>query len=338
MIAQVSNAILNIILATLILTGRIEIWHIYVTGFLAGTVQAFQMPARQVLVSDLVGKQYLFNAISLNSAASNVSRIVGPAICGLLIEAFGVDISYYVQAAMYVVATVWTIQITVPETHTYQGMAASLPANPFLPASKRVFGTLWITRSFFHMIRAAGQRGVRFSKAISYGNACDVDECDLLEYFITDDETRMVAAYIEGVRDGQRFRRVLRKLSAIKPVIVLKGGYTSGGAVAASSHTGSLAGADESWEGLAESDGCRPRLQSRGDGRHAGDVFLAGPAAGQKGSCSAAAMAASACSPPTTSSTPGLICLNWRRGNSSRYTTKWPILQYRRRHDLAESL
>ena len=106
-----------------------------------------------------------------------------------------------------------------------------------------------------YLIRAAGQRGVRFSKAISYGNACDVDECDLLEYFTTDDETRMVAAYIEGVRDGQRFRRVLRRLSALKPVIILKGGYTSGGAVAASSHTGSLAGANESWEGLLNQTG-----------------------------------------------------------------------------------
>jgi acyl-CoA synthetase (NDP forming) len=101
-----------------------------------------------------------------------------------------------------------------------------------------------------YLIRAAGQRGVRFSKAVSYGNACDVDECDLLEYFITDNETKVVAAYIEGIKDGRRFRSILRKLSALKPVIILKGGYTSGGAVAASSHTGSLAGANESWEGL----------------------------------------------------------------------------------------
>jgi acyl-CoA synthetase (NDP forming) len=106
-----------------------------------------------------------------------------------------------------------------------------------------------------YLIRAAGQRGVRFSKAVSYGNACDVDECDLLEYFIADDETKVVAAYIEGVKDGRRFRRVLRKLSALKPVIILKGGCTGAGAVAASSHTGSLAGANESWEGLLNQAG-----------------------------------------------------------------------------------
>ncbi|MDM8001124.1 MAG: CoA-binding protein [Dehalococcoidia bacterium] len=106
-----------------------------------------------------------------------------------------------------------------------------------------------------YLIRAAGHRGVRFSKAVSYGNACDVDECDLLEYFATDNETEVVAAYIEGVKDGRRFRRVLRDLCALKPVVILKGGYTTAGAVAASSHTGSLAGTGESWEGLLNQAG-----------------------------------------------------------------------------------
>lgn len=114
-IAQVVNAILNVILATLVLTGRIEIWHIYVTGFLAGTVQAFQQPARQALINDIVGEKHLMNAVSLNSAALNLSRSVGPAVCGVLIEAFGVDISYYVQAVMYAFATLWTGQIHIPK-------------------------------------------------------------------------------------------------------------------------------------------------------------------------------------------------------------------------------
>jgi len=115
-IAQSVNAVLNVILATLVLTGRIEIWHIYVTAFLAGTVQAFQQPARQVLINDLVGREHLLNAISLSSAALNLARSVGPAVCGILIDSFGVGISYYAQAALYSFATVWTIQIRVPET------------------------------------------------------------------------------------------------------------------------------------------------------------------------------------------------------------------------------
>jgi acyl-CoA synthetase (NDP forming) len=106
-----------------------------------------------------------------------------------------------------------------------------------------------------YLIRAAGQRGIRFSKAISYGNALDVDESDLFEYFAGDRETQIVAAYVEGVRDGQRFLRVLKKLSAVKPVIVVKGGCTGAGAVAASSHTGSLAGSDEAWRALVNQTG-----------------------------------------------------------------------------------
>ncbi len=113
-IAQSVNAILNLALAILILTGRVELWHIYATGILAGSVQAFQQPARQVLISDLVGEKQLLNAISLNSAALNVSRSVGPAVGGLLIHAFGVDVSYFAQAALFVLATVWTVQIRVP--------------------------------------------------------------------------------------------------------------------------------------------------------------------------------------------------------------------------------
>ncbi len=106
-----------------------------------------------------------------------------------------------------------------------------------------------------YLVRRAAQRGIRFSKAVSYGNACDVNECDLLEYFTTDGDTRVVAAYIEGVRDGPRFHRALRGLAAVKPVIILKGGRTRGGAAAASSHTGSLAGRHESWRGLLRQTG-----------------------------------------------------------------------------------
>jgi MFS family permease len=115
-IAQVVNAVLNVILATLILTGQIQEWHIYVTAFLAGTAQAFQQPARQALINDLVGQDHLLNAVALSSAAMNLSRSVGPAVCGVLIAAFGVDVSYYTQAVFYALATVWLIQIKVPES------------------------------------------------------------------------------------------------------------------------------------------------------------------------------------------------------------------------------
>lgn len=106
--------------------------------------------------------------------------------------------------------------------------------------------------------RAAAYRGVRFSKVISYGNACDINECELLEYLATDDETSSVAIYIEGVKNGPRFYRALKRLASTKPVVVLKGGYTTAGAHAAASHTGSLAGSNQVWDRLIhQSDAIR---------------------------------------------------------------------------------
>jgi len=114
-VAQVTNTFLNLILATLVLMDRVQPWHVYVTGFLAGTVQAFQNPARQTLISDIVGRKHLINALALNSMATNSSRAVGPAFAGILIATIGVHGSYYVQAVMFALATMWTIQMRVPE-------------------------------------------------------------------------------------------------------------------------------------------------------------------------------------------------------------------------------
>lgn len=115
-IAQGLNAVLELVLAALILTRNIEPWHIYLTGVLAGTVQAFQHPARQVLVGDLVGRKKLLNAISLNSVALNVSRSVGPALGGIVIHSLGIGFSYFIQAGLFIIATIWTAQVKVPKT------------------------------------------------------------------------------------------------------------------------------------------------------------------------------------------------------------------------------
>jgi acyl-CoA synthetase (NDP forming) len=106
-----------------------------------------------------------------------------------------------------------------------------------------------------YFVRLAAERGIRFSKVISYGNACDVNESDLFEYLTEDTETDLVAAYIEGVKDGERLRQVLNKLASSKPVIVLKGGSTAFGTRTAASHTGSLSGSDQVWTSLLEQAG-----------------------------------------------------------------------------------
>jgi acyl-CoA synthetase (NDP forming) len=105
------------------------------------------------------------------------------------------------------------------------------------------------------LILAGTQRGISFSKAVSYGNAADLDETDFLDYFARDPDTRVVAAYIEGIKRPQRFVRALREAARKKPVIILKGGRTEAGTRAVMCHTNSLAGSGRVWDALCHQAG-----------------------------------------------------------------------------------
>jgi acetate---CoA ligase (ADP-forming) len=83
-----------------------------------------------------------------------------------------------------------------------------------------------------------------WGKAIDIGNACDVDFVDLLEYFGTDPETRIIVLHMEGILRGREFLEIASRITLSKPIIVLKTGRSRPGARAALSHTGSLVGAD----------------------------------------------------------------------------------------------
>ncbi len=107
----------------------------------------------------------------------------------------------------------------------------------------------------WEFVYRAALRGIRFSKVISYGNACDLNEADYLEYFAQDPETRVITAYIEGVRGGRRFVEALKLAARAKPVVILKGGRTRTGARATASHTASLAGDERVWDGLLRQAG-----------------------------------------------------------------------------------
>lgn len=105
------------------------------------------------------------------------------------------------------------------------------------------------------IIRSASQRGVFFSKAISYGNAIDFNECDFLDYLSQDPEVKLILMYIEGVKDGQRFFPALRRATATKPVIIIKGGRGKAGTRATASHTASLTASTEIWGTLISQAG-----------------------------------------------------------------------------------
>jgi len=109
-----------------------------------------------------------------------------------------------------------------------------------------------------YLTRHAAQRGVRFSKVISFGNAADINENELLEYLTADPETGIIAAYVEGFKDGRRFSEAVRRAAAVKPVVIMKGGCTEAGARAVVSHTGVLAGSAKIWDGLVRQTGVIP--------------------------------------------------------------------------------
>jgi hypothetical protein len=87
------------------------------------------------------------------------------------------------------------------------------------------------------------------SKIASYGNGCDLGAYELLDYFADDPETKFISAYLEGVRQGSCFLDLLKKVTLRKPVVVWKGGLTPLGSRATISHTGSLGGQANIWQG-----------------------------------------------------------------------------------------
>ena len=105
------------------------------------------------------------------------------------------------------------------------------------------------------IIKRGQSRGVRFSALVTIGNACDVGVAELVEQFIADEHTRAIGLYLESARDGRALHRLLRGERA-RPVVLLKGGRTRQGTLAAASHTGSLAGDLRAWEALCAQTPC----------------------------------------------------------------------------------
>ena len=105
------------------------------------------------------------------------------------------------------------------------------------------------------MIGRAAVENLGLSTIVSLGNKCDIDEADLLEYLIGHKPTKVILLYIEGVKKGERLIRVLRQATARKPVVAIKSGCSRRGALAAASHTGSLAGSDDIFDAVMKQCG-----------------------------------------------------------------------------------
>jgi acetyl coenzyme A synthetase (ADP forming)-like protein len=90
--------------------------------------------------------------------------------------------------------------------------------------------------------------GYGISKFVSYGNGADLDESDFIEYLAEDDKTDVICLYLEGSKNGRRMYHMIKDAVKEKPVLIIKAGSSKEGTRAVSSHTGSLAGADEVYQ------------------------------------------------------------------------------------------
>ena len=100
-ITQALSGLFAGILAVLVAEDRVQLWQIYALALALGVVNAFDMPTRQAFVVEMVGKEDLMNAIALNSSLFNAARIVGPAIAGILLAAFGAQVCFGLNAVSY---------------------------------------------------------------------------------------------------------------------------------------------------------------------------------------------------------------------------------------------
>src|SRR5215472_11495103 len=117
---QIASMTLAFILAALTLTGRIKIWEVILLATLLGTVNAFDVPGRQSFLIEMVVREYLLNAIALNSSMFNGARLVGPAIAGFLVAVVGEGWCFFLNGVSYlaVIAGLFMMRIeNVTQSH-----------------------------------------------------------------------------------------------------------------------------------------------------------------------------------------------------------------------------
>lgn len=123
LLTQSSMGVLALALGILTVTGLVELWHVYVLALLQGCVTAFDAPARQTFVSELVSDAYLSNAIALNSTSFNTARMIGPAVAGLLIAGVGTGWVFLINAASFGGVIAALVLLRVPDLHRRQRAA-----------------------------------------------------------------------------------------------------------------------------------------------------------------------------------------------------------------------
>jgi MFS family permease len=110
---QASAMVLALTLSVLTLTGLVRVWQVFTLAALLGVVNAFDIPARQSFLVDMVGKEDLMNAIALNSSMFNAARIVGPAVAGILVARIGEGWCFFANGISYIAVILGLLMMRV---------------------------------------------------------------------------------------------------------------------------------------------------------------------------------------------------------------------------------
>jgi len=153
-VTQSAGGLLALVLGVLVVTDTVVLWQVYLLAGLLGVVNLFDNPARQTFMIEMVGRDDLPNAVSLNAVVMNASRVVGPAIGGVIITVFGLGICFFVNAASYVAVIVGLAMMRPAELH---------PTEPVERAKGQVrdgFRYVWRTPALRNVLLAVALIGV----------------------------------------------------------------------------------------------------------------------------------------------------------------------------------
>ena len=161
---QSAMFVLALTLGLLTLAGAVQLWHVYAFALLLGCVTAFDAPASQTFVSELVGDKDLSNAVGLNSTSFNVARMVGPAIAGVLLSTLGTGWAFTANAVSYlaVLAALWRLR----RVARHAGAHAGAPRQGFVDGLRYVRGRPDLV-AILSMLFLIGTFGLNFTIFIS---------------------------------------------------------------------------------------------------------------------------------------------------------------------------
>jgi MFS family permease len=164
MATQAAMGLCALSLGLLTVTGLVELWHVYVIAFLHGCAAAFDAPARQTFVADLVGETDLPNAVALNSTSFNAARMIGPALAGLLIAGVGTGWAFFANALSYGAVLCSLTLLRVGNLHPIR--RASRAPGGFVAGFRYVWNRPDL-RAMLLMLFLVGTFGMNFSIYIS---------------------------------------------------------------------------------------------------------------------------------------------------------------------------